>query len=363
MSKIPRVVIFAILLLGAWAVISPVALSPLKAAPDQGTNLRRLSKPVIASIPEPCDRACLVEVLSSYFRAMSNRCPCGLPLAQDLKYTENGQLVTPGEGIWKTFTGLGTYRIYLADPETGQAGYYGGITEFGRLKGMLALRLKIKDHQIAEVEAIVARQELRPKGGLGENTAGIMTPVLLDEPDPSGFISPDVALLEPLSQSERTPRAGMIEATKKYLQGFERKNASLVPFAAECTIRENGMATTNNPNGPVVDPAHPDFHLSGGSCAEKITQGYFAGIEKPRDAFPLLVDEEQGLVLNLALYDDEGNVKSVSVPGVGAVAVPRNFLRPITFLKPQLFKIESGKIREIDGLAWPVPFGMSSGWQ
>ena len=363
MSKIPRALIFATLLLGACAVILPATFSPLEAAPDQGTNLSRIPKPITASIPEPCDRACLLDVVDSYFKAMASRCPCGLPLAQNIKYTENGQLVTPGEGIWKTFTGRGTYRIYLADPESGEAGYYGDILEFGRLKGMVAMRLKIKGHQIVEVEAIIARQELRPKGGLGENTAGIMTPILLDEPDPSGFISPDVTLLEPLSKDQRTPRAEMIEATKKYLQAFEQKNASITPFASECTIRENGMAATNNPSGPVVDPAHPDFHVFGGSCAQEITQGYFAGIEKPRDAFPLLVDQEQGLVLNLALFDNEGNVKSVNVPGVGAVAVPRNLLRPITFLKPQLFKIEAGKIREIDGLSWPVPFGMSSGWQ
>ena len=74
------------------------------------------------------------------------------------------------------------------------------------------------------------------------------------------------------------------------------------------------------------------------------------------------MDEQQGLVLNLALFDNEGNVKTVAVPGVGDVAVPGNFLRPITFLKPQLFKIEGGKIREIEGLSWPVPFGMPSGW-
>jgi hypothetical protein len=155
----------------------------------------------------------------------------------------------------------------------------------------------------------------------------------------------------------------MIAATKKYFEGYEQKNASIVPFASECSTQENGMATTNNPNGPVMDPAHPNFHVFGGSCAEEITQGFFASIEKPRDAWPLVVDEEQGLVLNLALYDNEGNVKSVDVAGVGAVAVPRNFLRPITFLKPQLFKIEGGKIREIEGLSWPVPFGIPSGWK
>jgi hypothetical protein len=362
LSRILRGAVFVTLFLAAWAVISSNASAPAFAAPDQGTNLTHTPKPVVGSIPEPCDRACLAGVVDSYFKAMMNRCPCGVPLAQDVKYTENGQLVPPGEGIWKTFTGRGTYRVYLADPEGSEAGYYGDIIEFGRLKGVIALRLKIKNHQISEVEAIIARQELRPKGGLGDNTAGVMTPILIDEPDPDGFISPDVALLAPLAKDQQTPRAEMIEATKEYFRGLEQKNAAGVPFASECSLSENGIATTNNPNGPVIDPAHPDFHVFGGSCADEINQGFFGSLQKVRDSFPLIVDEQQGLVLNLALYDNEGNVKSVDVQGVGTIAVPRNLLRPITFLKPQLFKIEGGKIREINGLSWPVPFGMPSGW-
>ncbi len=363
MRKILRGAVFATLFLAAWAVIVPCVSRPALAAPDQGTNLTRIPKPVVGSIPEPCDRNCLAGVVDSYFKAMANRCACGVPLARNVKYTENGQAVPPGEGIWKTFTSRGTYRVYLADPESGEAGYYGDIVEFGQLKGIIALRLKVQNHQITEVEAIVARQELRPKGGLGDNTAGVMTPILIDEPDPNGFISPDVALLDPLATDQRTPRAEMIEATKKYFEGFARKDASLVPFASECSITENGIATTNNPSGPVIDPAHPDFHVFGGSCADQINQGFFGAIQQVRDSFPLVIDEQQGLVLNLALYDNEGNVKTVNVPGVGTVTVPRNFLRPITFLKPQLFKIEAGKIREINGLSWPVPFGMPSGWK
>jgi len=42
--------------------------------------------------------------------------------------------------------------------------------------------------------------------------------------------------------------------------------------------------------------------------------------------------------------------------------VPSEFLRPISYLAPQLFKIENGKIREIEGLSWAMPFGMPSGW-
>jgi hypothetical protein len=363
LSKILRALTIAAFLLVLWALALPAVYSPAFASPDQGTNLSRLPKPVTSAIPEPCDRECLVGVVGSYFNAMLKQCPCGLALARDVKYTEDGQLVTPGEGIWKTFTGLGTYRVYLADPSTGEAGFYGSYTEFGRLQGVMALRLKVQNHQITEVEVVMARQELRPKGGLGENTAGVMTPVLIDEVDPAGFISPDAALLAPLSEAEQTPRSEMIAATQKYFQGFAEKNASIVPFAGECSRRENGMAATNNPNGPVVDPALPGFHVFGGSCAAELNQGYFGSFQQARDARPLVVDEQQGLVLDLALFDNEGNVKSVAVPGVGNVAVPRNFLRPITFLKPQLFKIEGGKIREIEGLSWPVPFGMPSGWK
>lgn len=357
-----RRMILAGLLLGVWCVALPSIALPTFASPDQGKNLTHIPKPVTAAIPEPCDRTCLVGVVDSYFKAMRNRDPRGLALARDVKYTEDGQAVDPGQGIWNTFTGLGTYRVYLADPETGEAGYYGSYTEFGQLQGVMALRLLVRNHEITEVEVVMARQELRPKGGLGDNTAGIMTPILIDEIDPANFISPVVSLLAPVSKDEQTPRAEMTAATQKYYQGFAEKNASMVPFASDCSSRENGMATSNNPNGPVMDPSKPDFHAFGGSCADELNQGYFSGIEKPRGVRTLIVDEQQGLVLNLALFDNDGNVKSVAVSGVGDVAVPRNFLRPITFLKPQLFKIESGKIRDIEGLSWPVPFGMPSGW-
>jgi hypothetical protein len=330
-------------------------------APDQGKNLTRAPNPTTAGTPGPCNRDCLYAFVDKYFDAMLSRCPCNASLAQDVKYTENGQLVKPGEGIWKTFSGRGTYRVYLADPATGQVGYYGSFTEFGgHLFGSMAMRLKVKDHQITEAEVIIAREELRPKGGLGANTAGIMTPRLVDEVDPKGFISPSVALLAPLSKPET--RDQMIAATNRYFDGFTQSNGSLVPFDAQCSRRENGVMATNNPEGPVVDPAQPAFHVFSQGCAQELDRGFFSAIFKVRDTRQLVVDEQQGLVLDLSFFDNEGSTKSVSVAGVGNVAVPSNFLRPITFMTPQLFKVENGTIREIEGLAWPEPFGMGPGW-
>ena len=148
------------------------------AAPDEGKNLTRAPHPLVAGAPGECNRDCLYHFVDQYFDAMLSRCACQIALAPDVKYTENGQVVKPGEGIWKTFSGRGTYRTYLADPENGEAGYYGDFSEDGgRLLGMMALRLKVKDHQVTEVEVLLERQELLQKGGLGANTAGVLRPV------------------------------------------------------------------------------------------------------------------------------------------------------------------------------------------
>jgi len=337
---------------------SSVALgSPHSAAGDEGKNLTRAPYPLAPVIPGECNRECLYQFVDKYFDAMLSRCWCNLAVAPEMKYTENELAVKLGEGMWKTFSGRGTYRVYLADPANGEAGYYGDITEDnGVLMGMIALRMKIKDHRVTELETITVREQKRPKGGLGMNTAGVMTPRMMDEIEPAGFVSPEAALLAPLAAAER--RDQIVSATQAYFDAYAQGKGSAAPFDEKCERRENGYAATNNPNGPAPDQAQASFHLFSESCAGEIDRGYFSGIAKVRDPRPLVVDEKQGLVLNLAFYDNEGNVKSVAIAGVGNVAVPAAYLRPMTFLEPQLFKIENGKIREIEGLSWAVPFGM-----
>jgi hypothetical protein len=339
-----------------FAAICGLALGA-KAAPDEGKNLTHAPDPLVAGAPGECNRDCLYAFVDKYFDAMLSRCPCNIAMAPGAKYTENEVAVKPGEGMWKTFSGRGTYRVYLADPASGEAGYYGDITEFGgALSGVVAVRMKVKDHRITELEVITVREQKRPKGGLGLNTAGIMTPRILDELDPKGFVSPDAALLEPIGAVET--REQLVGATKGYFDGYVQSKGAVAPFDAPCARRENGLAATNNPDGPVADKAQPAFHLFSGDCAQELDRGFFSALAKVRDARPLVVDEKQGLVLNLAFFDNEGDVKSVAVSGVGNVAVPAEFRRAFTFMAPQLFKIEGGRIREIEGLSWAVPYGM-----
>ncbi len=335
---------------------SPAKASPAN-APDEGKNLTRAPYPLAPAVPGECNRECLYAFVDKYFDAMISRCPCNLAMAPDAKYTENELAVKLGEGMWKTFSGRGTYRVYLADPSTGEAGYYGTITEDnGQLAGVIALRLKVKDHRITELQTITVREQKRPKGGLGMNTAGVMTPRILNEVDPAGFVSPDTALLAPLGAAQT--REQLVGATKGYFDAYAQGKSSVAPLDAQCARRENGIAATKNPDGPAPDKAQPSFRLFSGDCAQEIDRGFLTATAKVRDTRPLVVDEKQGLVLNLAFYDNEGDLKSVAVAGVGNVAVPAAYLRAFSFMAPQLFKIEGGKIREIEGLSWAVPFGM-----
>jgi len=361
MKNMLRVSMLVLALAAICAVASTSFAAPNGASPDEGKNLTRATYPLAPAIPGECNRECLYQFVDKFFDAMLTRCPCNLALGPDAKYTENEVAVQVGEGMWKTFSGRGTYRVYLADPANQEAGYYGDVTEDnGLLVGMIAVRMKIKDHRITELETVTVREQKRPKGGLGLNTAGVMTPRMMDELDPAGFVSPSTALLEPIGAAET--REQLLAATKGYFDAYAQAKSSLASFADECSRRENGIAATNNPNGPVPDAAQPSFHLFGGDCAQGIDHNYFGALAKLRDPRPLIVDEKQGLVLNLAFYDDEGNVKSVDVAGVGNVAVPASYQRPMTFVEPQLFKIEAGKIRAIDGLSWAMPFGMPSAW-
>ncbi len=79
-----------------------------------------------------CDRACLEGFVNKYLDALAARDPGRLPLADNVVFVENQQVLKLGDGLWRTVTGLGHYRHYFADPEMGQAGLIGVIEESGK---------------------------------------------------------------------------------------------------------------------------------------------------------------------------------------------------------------------------------------
>ena len=105
-----------------------------------------------------CDRACLNDLVDQYLAALVARDPSRLPLAEGCKFTENGQALKLGDGLWGSASSLGTYKLTFADPEAGQIGFFGVVEENGHPQ-ILALRLKVEDRLISEIETIVARKQ------------------------------------------------------------------------------------------------------------------------------------------------------------------------------------------------------------
>ena len=76
-----------------------------------------------------CDRSCLEGLLDAYVEAVVAHDPKQLPLARGAKFTENGQRLEVGDGLWHTATEKGGYALKLADVERGQAVLMGTIRE------------------------------------------------------------------------------------------------------------------------------------------------------------------------------------------------------------------------------------------
>ena len=60
-----------------------------------------------ASAQAACDRACLRTMLDQYLQAVIKHDPKAAPLIVGFRQTENAVNVAPGNGVWKTVTGLG----------------------------------------------------------------------------------------------------------------------------------------------------------------------------------------------------------------------------------------------------------------
>ena len=99
--------------------------------------------PPAQAVPKTCGEDCLAGHVDQVLRAMMDHDPSRAPLAADVRYTENGEAKTPGQGLWATASAIAieddglaslgrsssAYRLYFADPASGQAAYLGAFTE------------------------------------------------------------------------------------------------------------------------------------------------------------------------------------------------------------------------------------------
>jgi hypothetical protein len=103
-----------------------------------------------------CTRELLKTTIESYFAALAAHDPKPLPLADTLKFTENGKALKIGEGLWAT-AGMVKFKESLLDTQK-----CGTVTQAvvpdGTRDLPFALRLKLEAQKITEIQTIAVRE-------------------------------------------------------------------------------------------------------------------------------------------------------------------------------------------------------------
>lgn len=309
----------------------------------------------------PCDKACLEGIAEQYLDAYAARDPKRLGLTANVRYTENGQRLELGDGGWNVATGKGKYRLFVTDVQTGNVAFLGTITEEPNVSSLIAVRLKVVNRQISEIESLI----VRPAAGGGARGAGGGTPA----PPPAQRLEamgvPHTLWTQTIPPAERMSREDLIKTANMYFTGMQLNDGKGVyPFTDDCDRFENASLSTNVPTRPGEtrpDPRTASTYSSQWSCKEQFQSGLIHFVTRIRDRRFVAVDPERGLVFSFVFFDHAAG-RTRTYPTPDGRTVTGGPTTPWTWEIAELFRIEKGLIRRIEAILVQSPYGQNSGW-
>jgi hypothetical protein len=317
-----------------------------------------------APAPVACGHDCLLGFVDKYVDALVHHDPSPDLFAADARFTENAQPLKLGEALWQTASDPPQgYKLVIADPTLGEAGFYMLIKENGN-PVWLSGRLKVAGQKISELETVV----IRKGAGFGN----------FDRTAPSPLWN------QVLTQEQRRPRAELISTANLYFDALDHHLKDSVPFDDQCFRIENGMQTAGPPVPPTAALAMgggapaprppsatsslgqgekqlPDFGHIG--CRGNINSNMWSYITQIQPRRCDVVDEERGVVQCVVMFHQDGEIPSTLVPGYGEFKYSGATRRPFDTVIPEVFKVVDGKIVEIEATMASIPFGSHSGWE
>jgi len=233
-----------------------------------------------------CTRELLKSTVDAYFTALAANDPSTLPLGDGVKFTENGEVLELGDGLWAN-AGTARSTISLYDVET-----CGAVTQAvvpdGSTDIPLGLRLRLEDQKITEIETIAVRS--------GDYFVGSNTSTMISAAEEQGWE-------EIVPEGQRATREELDHWMVKYFKMFPDGGCA---FSDDCTRMENGFSL---------------------GCTAAVTcssdePGSGPGVMDPRI---ILVDVEAGLaagfVMFLGGYTDFHMIKHVNGEVLGVYAI------------------------------------------
>ena len=278
-----------------------------------------------ASAQGSCDRACLTGHLDAWFKGLVGNSATGVPASRDVKVTQNGQLTTVAGTFWESAESV-PYRWDIANPRLGDTASEAVVRNADGTMTMLAVRLKVNNGAITEVETIKANQ--------GEADRLWGPEVLLKR-----GVSPALKLSIP--EAERDSYYRLIAAAEGYWRAFQTNGtpayhpADLLPDTERF---ENGLQTT----GMVRDGAYV-------SAASGFDAGRFLGRNLWDRRYPV-VDEERGIVLSMVRFGIKDGQKSQNVATANSRIVA------------EWFSVKRGLIQEVHAVLFNVPDTLPPQW-
>ena len=294
---------------------------------------------LLAADSAACDRDCLHGVMDQYLAALIAHQPQLLKTTADVKFTENTNHMKLGDGLWQTIGALGTFKLYVEDPHSGQVAFYGTVKENGAT-ALLGVRLKQRSQRLSEIETYVIRQASGVHGSFDNLT------------------TVPAEWTQSVPPAERSTREQLRHDAGQYFNGIEQGNGRIVPFAADCLRIENGAQTA---------PTIPTATRPSMSAGAQFDTHMFDYIHEVTNRRFLLTDPERGLVYAVVMFQHPGNIKPQmnAVSATGSSTAARTFSLssyPNTTQIIETFQVRGGKIQRIFAFVSLLPYRQAPGW-
>jgi hypothetical protein len=251
--------------------------------------------------------------MTAYLDALVAHAPAKAPTAANVRFTEDAKDIKLGDGLWKTITGLGTYRQDFIDVQRGVVGSHVVVKE-GANASLFAVRLKVVNRRIAEIETQVTHNQ--KEGSLFDTDA-------LKTANP--------VMNRMLTGAERTGRDGIVYAAAYYpagLQGAPTFGTIGAPFTADAYRQENGFFAAGPPCTRVEN------------CKNISTQPLGNGRKQFQQRI-LAVDEDLGVAWLRLSWGRSAGMRLVAY---------------------EAFKVVGGKMVAVEAFMKELPVETTSGW-
>ena len=280
------------------------------------------------SFAASCDKKCMEGIGDQYRAAYLKHNPKLAPFASKVRFTENNvEMLRFPDGTWDTVTEEVGTPLTLSDPKTGNVGIYTRIIQ-NDTPGFLAIRLKIDDGKISEVEHIISTKRN-----------------LSSPPTPIGDVHTfqrDPGYPAVVPTGERASRERLVANAMGYFDTLQHNTGEIrgTKFSPDARRFENGLEFKEIEKG--------------------FKSGRYAFNERVRDRDCFLLDEERSVAMCRGFIDHKGVMDEYKLTdGTPQKSV---FREPQTWAFLESFKIRNDMIVGVEATFVQAPYYMRSPW-